>query len=136
MGHDKLRKFAENETFSCLLQPDASSVLDKTEADNNRQKMQQFKELLELESYLKKQNMVEQFATYANSHGLQRRNLLIKKSHSLLERYIDSRVIYNMLDEQAWNQYLNADDNVIKKALEVFKNNAAFPKLRAKKAKR
>ena len=104
--------------------------------DNNRQKMQQFKELLELESYLKKQNMVEQFATYANSHGLQRRNLLIKKSHSLLERYIDSRVIYNMLDEQAWNQYLNADDNVIKKALEVFKNNAAFPKLRAKKAKR
>ena len=35
MGHDKLRKFAENETFSCLLQPDASSVLDKTEAGNS-----------------------------------------------------------------------------------------------------
>lgn len=35
MGHDKLRKFAENETFSCLLQPDAYSVLDKTEADNS-----------------------------------------------------------------------------------------------------
>ncbi len=30
MGHDKLRKFAENETFSCLLQPDASLVLDKS----------------------------------------------------------------------------------------------------------
>ena len=30
MGHDKLRKFAENETFSCLLQPDASKVLDKS----------------------------------------------------------------------------------------------------------
>ncbi len=30
MGHDKLRKFAENETFSCLLQPEASSVLDKS----------------------------------------------------------------------------------------------------------
>ncbi|MBR4756539.1 MAG: tRNA (guanosine(46)-N7)-methyltransferase TrmB, partial [Bacteroidales bacterium] len=30
MGHDKLRKFAENETFSCLLQPDASQVLDKS----------------------------------------------------------------------------------------------------------
>ena len=30
MGHDKLRKFAENETFSCLLQPDASAVLDKS----------------------------------------------------------------------------------------------------------
>ncbi len=27
MGHDKLRKFAENETFSCLLQPSASELL-------------------------------------------------------------------------------------------------------------
>ena len=30
MGHDKLRKFAETETFSCLLQPEASKVLDKS----------------------------------------------------------------------------------------------------------
>ena len=30
MGHDKLRKFAENKTFACLLQPDASLVLDKS----------------------------------------------------------------------------------------------------------
>ena len=29
MGHGKLRKFAENETFRCLLQPDASQVLAK-----------------------------------------------------------------------------------------------------------
>ncbi|MBR6458113.1 MAG: tRNA (guanosine(46)-N7)-methyltransferase TrmB, partial [Bacteroidales bacterium] len=27
MGHDKLRKFAENETFSCLLQPSAEEIL-------------------------------------------------------------------------------------------------------------
>ncbi len=31
MGHGKLKKFAENETFHCLLQPDASSVLAKPE---------------------------------------------------------------------------------------------------------
>ena len=30
MGHGKLKKFAENETFRCLLQPDASAVLTKT----------------------------------------------------------------------------------------------------------
>ncbi len=29
MGHGKLRKFAENETFRCLLQPDAAAILDK-----------------------------------------------------------------------------------------------------------
>ena len=27
MGHDKLRKFAENQTFGCLLQPSAEEVL-------------------------------------------------------------------------------------------------------------
>ena len=30
MGHDKLRKFAENETFTCLLQPAADTVLDRS----------------------------------------------------------------------------------------------------------
>ncbi len=38
MGHDKLRKFAENESFSCLLQPEASSVLDKS-GDGNGLKL-------------------------------------------------------------------------------------------------
>ena len=32
MGHDKLRKFAENKTFGCLLQPVAADVLDSTVA--------------------------------------------------------------------------------------------------------
>ena len=32
MGHGKLKKFAENETFRCLLQPEAASVLAKPEA--------------------------------------------------------------------------------------------------------
>jgi tRNA (guanine-N7-)-methyltransferase len=29
MGHGKLKKFAENETFRCLLQPSAEAILDK-----------------------------------------------------------------------------------------------------------
>ena len=98
--------------------------------------MKKFEEMLELADYLKKQNTVEQFATYANSHGLQRRNLMIKKSHNLLERYINSRIIYNMLDEQSWNQYINQDDNVISATLKVFKENAAFPKAPAEKPKK
>lgn len=32
MGHGKLRKFKENEGFSCLIQPSAEDVLDRTEA--------------------------------------------------------------------------------------------------------
>ena len=96
--------------------------------DDNRLKLNNFSEMMELSDYLVKQNTVDKFATYADKHGLQRRNLMIKKSHNLLERYINSRIIYNIMDEQDWIEYLNLDDNVIKAALNVFKNNAAFPK--------
>ena len=106
-----------------------------TYTDNNRQKMKDFKEMLELAGYLKQQNTVGQFVDYADKHGLQRRNLLIRKSHSLLEKYINGRIIYNMLDEQALNEYLNQGDPDVMTALRVFARNAAFPKKPAKKVK-
>lgn len=97
--------------------------------DNNRQKLAKYKTLKDLTDYLGKQNLVEQFATYADKHGLQRRNLMIRKSYKMLSRFIISRIVYNMLDDEVWTQYLNEDDPVITAALKVFKNNAAFPKL-------
>ena len=106
-----------------------------TYTDDNRPKLNNFKEMMALSDYLVKQNMVEKFAAYANQHGLQRRNLLIKKSHKLLERVLNGRIIYNMLNEQAWTEYINQDDPVIKKTLEVFRNHAAFPK-KAEKSKK
>ena len=102
-----------------------------TYTNNNRHKMKMFKQMLVLSKYLNEQNTVDQFADYADKHGLQRRNLLIKKSHSLLEQFINGRIIYNMLDEQALYEYLNQDDPVITRALMLFKQNAAFPKLPA-----
>lgn len=96
--------------------------------DNNRQNMKSYKDVPQLTKYLKGQNLVEQFAKYADKQGLQRRNLLIKKSYSLLERYIDARIVYNMLDEEALHQFLNKDDNVITAALKVFKDKTSFPK--------
>ena len=95
--------------------------------DENRDKMKSMKSMSALLSYLRRQNLVEHFATYAEKNGLQRRNLMIQKSHSLLDKYINSRIIYNMLDEQAWMEYLNVDDPTILKALQVFKEGMAFP---------
>lgn len=106
-----------------------------TYTDDNRPKLNDYKEMSLLVDYLEKQNMVDKFANFADTRGLQRRNLLIKKSYKLLDRYINSRIVYNMLDEQAWNQYINIDDPVIKKVLEVFHNHASFPK-KAEKSKK
>lgn len=99
-----------------------------TYTDENRLKLNNFTEMMQLANYLVKQNTVDKFATYADKHGLKRRNLMIRKSHKLLERYINSRIIYNIMDESAWNQYLNLDDPAINMALKVFHNHAAFPK--------
>ena len=96
--------------------------------DENRQKLSGMKDVKEMEKYLKGQNTVEKFAAYADKNGLKRRNLMIQKSHKLLERFINSRIIYNILNEQAWTEYLNQDDPSIIESLRLFKNGEAFPK--------
>ena len=96
--------------------------------DENRSKMKEIKSATDLERYLKRQNTVEKFVSWADKNGLKRRNLMIQKSYKLLERYINSRIIYNMLDEEAWTEYLNQDDPAIIETLRLFRNNEAFPK--------
>ena len=104
--------------------------------DNNRPKLSSFENMYDLADYLDSQNTVDKFATYADKNGLKRRNLLIKKSYDMLKLYINSRIIYNIVDEEDWIEYLNLDDNVVKTALDVFKRNEAFPKRPVKKAKK
>ena len=91
-----------------------------TYTDDNRLKLNNFREMQALADHLVKQHTVDKFADYASKHGLQRRNLMIEKSHKLLETYINSRIIYNILDEQAWMEYLNKDDKTIEEALRFF----------------
>ena len=97
--------------------------------DDNRQKLNEYKTMKDLEKYLLKQNMVEKFASYAEKNGLKRRNLMIQRSHKLLERYLHSRIIYNMMSEEAWLQYLNDDDSAIKETLKLFQEGKATPQL-------
>lgn len=104
--------------------------------DNNRPKLSSFENMYDLADYLDSQNTVDKFATYADKNGLKRRNLLIKKSYDILKLYINSRIIYNIMDEEDWIEYLNLDDNVVKTALDVFKRNEAFPKRPAKNIKK
>ena len=104
--------------------------------DQYRQQLKQASTYPALVKLLQRDNIVERFATYGEQHGLQRRNLMIQRSHRLLERYIVSRIIYNMLGEQPLRQYLSIDDPVILNALDIFRQGKAFPqKPSDKKAK-
>lgn len=96
--------------------------------DQNRKQLSQYTDMLSLSAYLKKMNTVEAFVAYAEKRGLKRRNLMIQKSYQLLERYVNSRIIYNMLDDLGWVQYINFNDPVIKASIKVFKDGTATPK--------
>jgi carboxyl-terminal processing protease len=101
--------------------------------DDNRQTLREFTTMHELEAYLKKQNTVELFASYAEKNGLRRRNLMIQRSHKLLERYVNSRIIYNMMGEAEWTEYLNGDDPAIAETLRLLKAGKSFPEAPKKK---
>lgn len=59
---------------------------------------------------------------------MKRRNLLINKSHKLLERNLYGNIIYNMLGKEAYIRYINRDDATVLKALEILERGEAFPK--------
>ena len=107
-----------------------------TYTDENRQKLSQYQTADQMAAYLKSQNIVDRFATFADKNGLKRRNLMIQRSHKLLERYLYSRIIYNMLSEQAWMEYLNSDDPAILETIKVFREGKAFPQAPEKKEKK
>ena len=98
-----------------------------TYTDENRAKLSSMEDYKEMERYLKNQNSVEKFVSFAEKNGLKRRNLMIQKSHKLLERFVNSRIIYNILNEQAWTEYLNQDDPAIIQTIRLFREGRAFP---------
>ena len=96
--------------------------------DRNRAKLDQFNDETELQKYLEKQNIVEQFVQFAAQKGVKRRNLLINKSRKLLERNLYGNIIYNIQDKEAYIRYINRDDATVLKALEILERGEAFPK--------
>lgn len=95
--------------------------------DDNREKLKEYRDMDSLLKYLKKLNLTEQFVQYAEKRGLKRRNLMIQRSHRLLDRYIYSRIIYSVLDEASWIEYLNQSDPAIDRAVKLFQTKGAFP---------
>lgn len=96
--------------------------------DKNRIKLQEFDTPEKMEAYLKKQNLLEKFAEYAESKGLKRRNILMYKSKKLFEESLYGNIIYNMLGMEAYIAYSNQTDKTVQKALEVLEKGESFPK--------
>ena len=97
--------------------------------DENRAQLMRMKNVDEMETWLKRQNLLEKFARYGEEHGLKRRNLMLQRSASLFERSLISNIIYNAQD-QSWRlQYLSKSDPAIQRALQLFEAGESVPTL-------
>ena len=97
-------------------------------ADANRQELNKFETPDELAQYLKRKNVIHQFANYAAKKGLKRRNLMIRKSYKLFEENVYGMIIYNIMNTEAFIKYLNETDPAIIKSLAVMEAGEAYPK--------
>ena len=95
--------------------------------DQNRQKLNKYDNANDLLKYLKKQNILEKFARFAESKGLKRRNILMYKSKELFDKVLYGNIIYNILNIEEYVKYLNQSDKTVLKALEVLENEESFP---------
>lgn len=103
--------------------------------DNNRSKLRKYNTSTDLYNYLRGQRLIDEFARFADHKGIKRRNILILKSHRLLEKNIYGNIIYNMLGKEAYLKFINKSDRTVQKALLLLKKDKAFPKAPAYKKK-
>lgn len=87
--------------------------------DQNRSTLQKYDTTEKMEEYLKKQNLLNNFAAWAEKKGLKRRNNLMAKSRKLFEMSLYGNIIYNMLGMEAYVEFLNETDKTVLKAVEI-----------------
>ena len=96
-------------------------------SDENRAKLTALKTADRMEQYLKRENLLEKFAQFAEKRQLRRRNLMLQKSRRLFERNIYGNIIYNVGEMKDYLQFLGKDDPVVIKAQEILDKGLSFP---------
>ncbi len=95
--------------------------------DQNREQMAKYETVSKLGNWLKRQNLLEKFAIYAEKQGLRRRNLMLYRSRKLFERAIFGSIIYDARDTDEYIQYLNEEDPVVIKATALISEGKTYP---------
>ena len=95
--------------------------------DRNRARLKEYEDVKSLEKYLKSQSLLEQFARYADTRGLKRRNNMLYKSRALFEEALYGNIIYNMLGMEEYIKYLNETDPAVLRAVEVLERGESVP---------
>ncbi|MGN1255554.1 MAG: S41 family peptidase [Bacteroidaceae bacterium] len=97
--------------------------------DDNRSKLSEYSNAIQMEKYLRSQGLLEKFARFAEQHSLRRRNLMLYKSRALFERAIYGNIIYNALDMSEYIKFLNEKDPTVFKATEILLKGESVPQI-------
>lgn len=95
--------------------------------DNHRSELSKFTDGLDLVKYLKRQSLLEKFVAFADKSGLRRRNNMIYASKRLFERNIYGGIVYSILDSNEYFRYINREDPIILKSIEIFNQGKTRP---------
>ncbi len=95
--------------------------------DNNRQALGKCQGLKDVVTFLQKKNLVSGFVAYAERNGLKRRNLMIQRSHKLIQSYVSSAIIGDVLDDSEAAEYVNQTDKAVQRAVGILLSGKSFP---------
>ncbi len=98
--------------------------------DANRKTLEKSKDVDEIVNFMKKKNVVDGFATFADKNGLKRRNKLISQAHKLLMEYLSTSIINDVMGVEAAMEYVNRTDPAILKARDIFQKEESFPNVK------
>ena len=96
--------------------------------DEHRKELNKCQNMEDVVKYLDRANVLDKFARFGEKHKLRRRNLMLNRSRKLFTRSLYANIIYNAKGTLEYVQYLNQDDPVVLKALDVIGKSEAFPK--------
>ena len=91
--------------------------------DANREILSKFKTYQELNAYLMKVNILDQFVKYTEKQGLDRYPSDLKISGKVIGIQVEAYIVRNFFDNNGFFPILNTIDNTINKSLDLLKNS-------------
>lgn len=95
--------------------------------DENRELFESCPDVDTLEKLLRKMNLVDKLVAFAEKKGVKRRNLMIRTSRKLIERYLFINIIDYVFGVTESVEYENRTDPAMLKTLEVIQEGKARP---------
>ena len=94
-------------------------------ADINRSKLEEFESYIDLNEYLKKQPLLLNLVSFADSKGVRRRPYLINESRDLLEAFLRGFIVRHFWGYDGYYPVFLESDNLVNKAVELLEDGKA-----------